>query len=300
MPEFKSWRSYDDFAKSVRTELRYVRSPAADEFLETLPATGSSREVRMKAGAKLWRAQLGQDVRTVYRTVEESNEEIEIEEEEDAPHAPSRMKPIPNWLVEGRANPRGIPYLYLATKRATALAEVRPWVGSRVSLGIFEMVRDLRLVDCARNITDFIFFFEEPAPAERERAVWSAIDRAFARPVERSDDVADYVPTQIIAELFKRNGYDGIAYKSAFGENGYNVALFEVAAANLTYCELQEVTGIEFKFDQRRGHVGWLLHAFGGLGSRPRMRGVAGGNEQVCGRSARAAFEYRLSHGTDG
>jgi hypothetical protein len=47
------------------------------------------------------------------------------------------------------------------------------------------------------------------------------------------------------------NGYDGIAYKSAFGENGYNVALFEVAAANLTYCELQEVTGIEFKFDQR-------------------------------------------------
>jgi RES domain-containing protein len=40
------------------------------------------------------------------------------------------MKPIPKWQGEGRANPRGIPVLYLATHRETALAEVRPWIGA--------------------------------------------------------------------------------------------------------------------------------------------------------------------------
>ncbi|MFZ0569740.1 MAG: RES domain-containing protein [Rhodomicrobium sp.] len=44
------------------------------------------------------------------------------------------MKPIPNWLSEGRANPRGIPYLYLASTRDTALAEVRPWIGSHITV----------------------------------------------------------------------------------------------------------------------------------------------------------------------
>ncbi len=51
--------------------------------------------------------------------------------------------------------------------------------------------------------------------------VWSGIGHSFSNPVTRNDSVADYVPTQIISELFKKDGYDGLAFKSALGEGYY-------------------------------------------------------------------------------
>ncbi len=61
------------------------------------------------------------------------------------------MKPLRDRTREGRANPKGIPYLYLATHEDVAMAEVRPWIGSNISLGRFLTTRDLCLVDCSRS-----------------------------------------------------------------------------------------------------------------------------------------------------
>lgn len=76
------------------------------------------------------------------------------------------------------------------------------------------------------------------------------IDRAFSEPTTTGDDTADYVPTQVIAELFKNEGYDGIAYKSAFGKKGHNVVLFDPTDAELTNCTLFEAESIKFSFEQ--------------------------------------------------
>ena len=59
--------------------------------------------------------------------------------------------------------------------------------------------------------------------------------------------MADYVPTQIIAELFKVSGFDGIAYRSSLG-HGHNIALFDLDAAKLINCFLFEVKKITFDF----------------------------------------------------
>jgi hypothetical protein len=67
---------------------------------------------------------------------------------------------------------------------------------------------------------------------EVEKAVWSDINDAFSKPVRRSDDSLDYIPTQILSELFKSNGLDGVAYKSSYGEAGCNMALFDLEALN--------------------------------------------------------------------
>ena len=75
------------------------------------------------------------------------------------------------------------------------------------------------------------------------------IDEAFARPVTPADDLADYAPTQIIAELFKVHGFDGIAYRSSLGP-GHNIALFDLDAANLTNCFLWQVEAVKFKFEE--------------------------------------------------
>jgi hypothetical protein len=160
------------------------------------------------------------------------------------------MKPLPDRATEGRANPKGIPYLYLSTSQETAIAEVRPWLDSLLSVAQFKTVRDLTLVDfctpCAKRTT---YYFEEPGPEGRQKAVWSDIDRAFSEPVTSNDNVADYVPTQILAEFFKMKDFDGIAYRSALGE-GYNIALFDLTSADLINCSLYQITGVKFESNE--------------------------------------------------
>ncbi|MQM37651.1 hypothetical protein KBTX_01652 [wastewater metagenome] len=130
------------------------------------------------------------------------------------------------------------------------MAEVRPWIGSYISVGQFKTLRDLVLVDCSvEHGRGFVFFLDEPEPAQREKATWGDIDQAFSEPVTSGDSTADYAPTQILAEAFRRHGYDGIAYKSVLGR-GFNVALFNVNAADLINCFLFEAKKVSFEFSE--------------------------------------------------
>lgn len=136
------------------------------------------------------------------------------------------------------------------------MSEVRPWIGSLVSCGQFQTNRALNIVDCARRQNQQPLFFDfnkgmyEPDPPERTQAVWAHIDRAFAEPTTRTDEVADYAPTQILAEVFKRAGADGVVYKSNFGEDGFNISLFDPSAADLVNCGLFEVEAVQITFKQ--------------------------------------------------
>ena len=241
MTEFKSWRSYWEFEHATRQRTRYVRDPETEAFLQAVRHTGEKRVQIMPADGFLWRAQLGCD----WEAVRENKEHLY---DIPAPYSQERMKPLVWQATEGRANPKGIPCLYLASERDTALAEVRPWMGSLVSVGQFKTLRQLRIVNCTTDRVGFNIYLEgEPSPEAREEAVWTHIDHAFAAPVNRSDDVADYVPTQIIAELFKASEFDGVAYRSSLG-HGHNIALFDLDAAKLVNCFLFEVKKITFDF----------------------------------------------------
>ena len=91
----------------------------------------------------------------------------------------------------------------------------------------------------------------------KEEAVWIDIDNAFSQPVLRSDETAEYVPTQILAELFCDEGYDGLAYRSQFGESGYNIGLFDVGAAEAVSGKPYQVSGIDVNFEEIGN--GWSL-----------------------------------------
>ena len=77
-----------------------------------------------------------------------------------------------------------------------------------------------------------------------------AIDRAFATPVSRDEESKEYIPTQIIAELFKSAGYDGIVYKSLLSNDGFNLALFNLDNAAVVRCALFKVDSISFGFQE--------------------------------------------------
>jgi hypothetical protein len=241
-PAWWGLESYRQFAQSVKTDLRYVRSKGASDFLNEVLASSGNRKLTIPRGHIYWRARLGCEYEEVTR-------EDGYIHEDDRPYSVDAMKPISNWQSEGRANPRGIPYLYLATTRDTALAEVRPWIGATISVAQFRVRRDLNVIDCSRHhSTHEIVNLIGDHTRSREDGVWVAIDQAFATPVSRDDESKEYIPTQIVAELFKSEGFDGIVYKSLLSEDGFNLALFNLKDAGVIQCGLYKVASISFDF----------------------------------------------------
>ena len=102
--------------------MRYVYRSDTKDFLNTVRATSRSRTEKITKGSVLWRAQLGHCWRQHYQ-------DGEYIDDVPSPFPSERMKPLADRAAEGRANPKGIPCLYLAIHKDTALAEVRPWIG---------------------------------------------------------------------------------------------------------------------------------------------------------------------------
>lgn len=231
------WR-YRDFRHSVSRKERFFRSGRSDEFLDYLIRTSSTRIVTVNSGQVFWRAQIGCNEVTVFQ---DGNQIIE-----NYPFPPDRMKPLDGQASEGRANTSGIPVLYLATQKETAIMEVRPWIGSLVSIAQFGTAKNLKILDFSKETGEFAdsLWIETPTDEDIEKAIWLDISNSFSKPVTREPAQTEYIPTQILSELFSSIGVDGIAYQSNFGEGGYNVALFDLDAANLMNCGLHSVKGI--------------------------------------------------------
>lgn len=131
----------------------------------------------------------------------------------------------------GRANPDGIPYLYLASDRDTAIAEVRPSVGDRVALARVRPRGEFNIVDLAapsRSVSpmrldmDYIEGFHQAM----DFLTMLSLDLSAPAPPHR---VNEYIATQYLCELIKRIGYKGVRYASSLGP-GKNYAIFEAAA----------------------------------------------------------------------
>lgn len=238
------WR----FADEIGSRARYVRSPESQEFLRCLAATSRRRLRAVKAGATLWRAQVG------HAWVRDRRTGARIRE----PHDRSRMKPLHDRAYEGRVNPKGIPCLYFATTRQVAMCEVRPWIGSVLSVARFRTLRDLRLADCSwrdggRGDGGTADGTGDPWPPEIERAIWQSVDEAYSRPVTETDNKAEYAATQAFAEALRSEGLDGLVYRSAFAAEGANVAIFDLEAAEVAGEALYEASGLNIEFREIAG-----------------------------------------------
>ena len=256
VPEFASWRSYRKFEERVMRHRRHIWDRSINSFLETVMQTRQGRDFVIPEGAILWRAQLGVDYTPTRDASGEELVEVPMGFSED------RMKPTAQFAGEGRANSWGIPVLYLASTEPTAISEVRPWVGSEVSVAQFKVVRDLNAIDLTQGHGESswsgltlkqLWGEEEPDAQAKQRAVWIDIDNAFSRPVTQWDERVNYVPTRILAELFQEAGYDAIVYRSQFGQeekDGYNIALFDLEDAEILNCTPYQVESIDVNYKE--------------------------------------------------
>ena len=252
-PEFSSARSYQEFAQKVRRSRRFVWDEDVSIFLETVLATTANRDLKIPINSCFWRAQIG-----VHYNHFNDSEDGEVENSMPLAFSAERMKLLPNSAQEGRVNSKGIPVLYLATTQRTAISEVRPWIGSEISVAQVKILRDLKAIDLSLEHGKSTFGYvlqellgEEPLDASmKEKAVWTDIDNSFSEPVTLTEDTADYVPTQILAEQFLSAGYEAICCRSQFDEEGHNVVLFDLNDAKIVDCAPTVVDKIEVTFRQ--------------------------------------------------
>lgn len=134
----------------------------------------------------------------------------------------------------GRANPSGIPYLYLASTPRTCIAEVRPHTGEKACVAQFEIPSNLSVVDL-RNPRKLVspFFLEETSEILQLRTDLPFLEKLgneLTRPVLPRSAAIDYVPSQFLCEFIKKQGFAGVLYSSSVSD-GMNLALFDVNAA---------------------------------------------------------------------
>lgn len=150
--------------------------------------------------------------------------------------------------VAGRANPRGISYLYCSTDPLTCVSEIRPWKGAKVTIA--EMIVNKELVVLDLSNTKFSpFILENSEDIITVRMLVGNFSQDISQPINPEVAELDYLPTQYITEIIKRIGYDGIYFKSSLGLE-YNIVIFDQNNVSVNNIEYDVVRGITYETDK--------------------------------------------------
>lgn len=177
----------------------------------------------------------------------------------DVPFSLDEMGPPPEHLAtHGRANPVGIPYLYLASDRETAVSEVRPHTGELASVAEFNLVQKLEIVDLRwprRTISPFLLASDEVPLNIGDIGFLEQLGEELTRPVRPQSAAFDYIPTQYLCEFIKACEFQGVMYRSSVGE-GVNLALFEPDLAKTVGVTCAEVAQVRVTLADSNGDEG--------------------------------------------
>lgn len=158
--------------------------------------------------------------------------------------------PSPDLATPGRANPKGISYLYLCCDDQTPFYEVRPYYLDRVDIGEFLIQEDnIKIVDFTEKVNLFKVFYDEGEDVFKQkvkrRVLFDMISKDLSRPLRSFDTELEYVPTQYICEFFKDRGADGIMFMSSVRDAGKNLVLFYPKKAECVEVHPYEVNKID-------------------------------------------------------
>ncbi|GGE69165.1 RES domain-containing protein [Pedobacter psychrotolerans] len=136
----------------------------------------------------------------------------------------------------GRANPLGIPYLYLSDNENTVLYEVRASYLDEVSIGTFSVkpviTEGISIADFTENSS--IFHPSKVNEKIKSQLLRQKISIDLSKPMRRYDSEIDYIPTQFICEFIRvYTGVNGIKFASSLHNTGNNFVIFD---QNLMEC----------------------------------------------------------------
>lgn len=159
-----------------------------------------------------------------------------ISQSESGLTMPELEAPSPEFATAGRANSEGISRLYLADSVDTVLREIRAGVFDFVSIAKFSSKRTLSVVDFSALDIYSPFSMEiDMSVLAINKENLDNINKELGRPMRRSDNLLDYVPTQYLVDFIASiegaspgtKMYDGVMYKSVMNPGGVNLAIFD-------------------------------------------------------------------------
>jgi hypothetical protein len=129
----------------------------------------------------------------------------------------------------GRANPMGIPYLYLSDNEETILYEIRASYLDEVTVASFNIKQDIEeeviISDFTENPT--LYHPNDVNKKIKSTLLKQLISRDLSKPMRRYDSELDYIPTQFICEFIKIfTNVQGIKFRSSLHNVGYNLVIF--------------------------------------------------------------------------
>ena len=194
---------WNQFSKEVKEQNRFFPSNRID--LDNLQSMLQLFDNKQISGNTFFRARISHDKKRL---------------------TPGKMgKPPKDRTKNGRANPNGISYLYLASDIDTAFWEVRPSIHDYVTIGTFKLLEDVSIIDL-RFVSPFHFVLaEEFESAVKQLDYFSELSSDLSKPIDSQLSDLDYLPTQYLCEFIKNCSWEGVSYKSSFTP-GYNLALF--------------------------------------------------------------------------
>ena len=247
-PNEGSWQSeWLYFETSLKTETRFF-SKAASQFLSSIFSdldkmkTADGQSLIIEAGP-------GRQFSEVYRARSfQSNKKLE-----EAIKQPGKFLGPPPYesAHAGRMNAQGISVFYSSNNIDTALAEVRPPVGSKVVTARFDIIRKLQLLDLTalNSVTTKGSIFDPEFIEHLERTMFlQNLSQRITMPVMPNHETFEYLATQVIADYLSSENnppLDGIIFPSVqTNDKALNVVLFHKAAGieELELIEGTEVT----------------------------------------------------------
>jgi len=145
-------------------------------------------------------------------------------------YSPDEMKsPKPELVSGGRANPSGIPYLYLSDNPDTVLYEVRASFMDELSVARFQLkeeINSIKIVDFTENTP--LFQQGDVNATIKASLLRKRISRDLSKPMRRYDTEIEYIPTQFICEYINIiTGASGIRFNSSLHISGKNIVIFD-------------------------------------------------------------------------
>ena len=220
---FENWHRFEE---SIRSESRFFNK-TADKMLGKI--FSGVENASTAQGTPVLRPLLPNETSgQLYRARIVSGEEWE-----SALSQPDlQLGPPPSRKARsGRMNASGLSVFYGSFSLDTALAEVRPPVGSRVVIAKFDVIKELFVLDlkslekCVVRDSYFSDSFEEKA---MQAEVLRLLSKLCSKPVLPGDEEFEYLTTQALADYLANNPeIDGIVFPSVQVQGDEeNVALF--------------------------------------------------------------------------
>ena len=229
-----NYRDWENFCNYLISKNRYILNDEYKKLTEEILKLARGREASLGQGSIFWRAKTSKGLRVV--------EDGEIVS--DGYTKEEMLAPLKENAKDGRANPAGISYLYLAEDLETAIAEIKPYIGDRVTVAPFTLNRKVKIVDIRQGAPSLpeAFFSKNKDSFDQ---LWFGIKIYFSVPVKPQDSKG-YIPTQYVAELFKNNGYDGIKFDSVQRRGNFILVLFNPSDAQPNHMEERSIEKIEY------------------------------------------------------